>query len=302
MKQIMGPLFLSLAATIWGGMYVASKFAFSAVPPMTMLFLRYVIAGIILTGVCFGCGQLKMTLKGWGYLAQIGAIGYFASISAQFIGTDLANAHLGSLVTTLSPMFLSLFAVMLLKEKMTKKQLVMFAIAIVGVIIIIGAPKDGESHILGIFVLLLAAVTWGYYSVVVKQAAIYYTPLQMTTAGIWIACFLSLPFACAQWDKWPHHVLLEPAIFFSILYISVISTACAFFAWNIGLKLTPSHHAGLYFFLQPVVGSFFGWLFLGEKLGISFFIGSLLILLSVGISEYKKESPNLEIPSEKTSL
>jgi len=301
MNRAIGPLFLSLAASIWGGMYVISKFSFSAVPPMTMLFLRYMVAAIILTIICIATGQWRITKKGWLYLVEIGLIGYFGSISAQFIGTDLSNAHLGSLITTLSPMFLSLFAVIVLKERMTKRQLLMSAIAIIGVMIIVGAPHEGKRQLVGIMTLIVAALTWGYYSVVVKQAAKHYSPLQMTTAGIWLACFLSLPFAIYQWGKWEPSVLFEPSFLLSILYIGVVSTAIAFFAWNTGLKLTPAHHAGLYFFLQPIVGSFLGWLILGENLGVTFFIGSLLILLAVGISEYKKESPAAPgTPSENT--
>lgn len=296
MKRISGPLFLALAASIWGGMYVVSKFTFSAVPPMTMLFLRYVIAGAILTIICFATGQWRIKKNGWIYLLEIGIIGYFGSISAQFIGTDLSNAHLGALITTLSPLFLSIFAVIILKEKMTRRQVISMAMATVGVIVIVGAPGAGSKQILGIIILLIAAATWGYYSVVVKQAAKYYSPLQMTTVGVWIACILSLPFAIHQWGEWNHAVFQTPSFLLSTLYIGVISTAVAFFAWNAGLKLTPSHHAGLYFFLQPIVGSLFGWLILGERLGLTFVLGSLLILISVGISEMKKEPPKVETP------
>jgi drug/metabolite transporter (DMT)-like permease len=292
MKTISGPLYLSLAASIWGGMYVVSKFTFSIAPPMTILFIRYLIAGIVLTIICVASGGWRFKKEGWIYLLEIGVIGYFGSISAQFIGTDLSNAHLGALITTLSPLFLSIFAVFLLKEKMSKRQLTSLFMATIGVIIIVGAPGAGTHYILGIIVLLIAAVTWGYYSVVVKQAAIHYSPLQMTTIGVWIAAVLSFPFAIHQWGGWDHSIILSTSFVLSTLYISVVSTAIAFFAWNIGLKLTPSHHAGLYFFLQPVVGSLFGWLFLGEDLGSTFIIGSLLILVSVGISEMKKESPN----------
>ncbi|HET6872674.1 MAG TPA: EamA family transporter [Sporolactobacillaceae bacterium] len=291
MKNLSGPLYLSIAASIWGGMYVVSKFTFTMAPPMTMLFLRYIIAGIILTVICIASGQWRMKKAGWIYLLEIGLIGYFGSISTQFIGTDLSNAHLGALITTLSPLFLSVFAIFLLKEKMSKRQVLSLALATIGVMVIVGAPGAGSQQILGIIILLIAAVTWGYYSVVVKQASKFYTPLQMTTVGIWIACILSFPFAIHQWGKWNHAVIQTPSFILCTLYIGVVSTAIAFFAWNAGLKLTPSHHAGLYFFLQPVVGSLLGWLILGEKLGFTFLLGSFLILVSVGISEFKRKHP-----------
>ncbi|BAQ11896.1 drug/metabolite exporter [Bacillus sp. OxB-1] len=40
---------------------------------------------------------------------------------------------------------------------------------------------------------------------------------------------------------------------------------------------------GLYFFFQPIVGTLLGWLILGETLGISFWIGSILIFFGIFI-------------------
>ena len=38
---------------------------------------------------------------------------------------------------------------------------------------------------------------------------------------------------------------------------------------------------GLFFFFQPVVGTLLGWLILGEKIGVTFWVGSTLILIGV---------------------
>ncbi len=38
---------------------------------------------------------------------------------------------------------------------------------------------------------------------------------------------------------------------------------------------------GIFFFFQPVVGTLLGWLILGENIGVTFWIGSILILTGV---------------------
>jgi drug/metabolite transporter (DMT)-like permease len=38
---------------------------------------------------------------------------------------------------------------------------------------------------------------------------------------------------------------------------------------------------GLFFFFQPVVGTFLGWLILGGNIGVTFWGGSILILIGV---------------------
>ncbi|PGD18290.1 EamA family transporter, partial [Bacillus pseudomycoides] len=49
MKQtILGAICLSLAASIWGGMYVVSKYVLDFVPPLTLVWLRFIIAFVVL--------------------------------------------------------------------------------------------------------------------------------------------------------------------------------------------------------------------------------------------------------------
>jgi drug/metabolite transporter (DMT)-like permease len=156
-------------------------------------------------------------------------------------------------------------------------------------LIIVGLPGlKGQDHaVWGSLILLLAAISWGYYSVISRKASQYYSPIQLTTVGIWIAACFTLPTTFLEVNQWRFTDLISWPIVLSVIYLGVISTALAFFSWNKGLKLTPSHQAGIYFFLQPVVGSFFGWLFLREHLSSSFFMGSLFILTGVYLSMHR---------------
>ncbi|MCQ3976105.1 MAG: EamA/RhaT family transporter [Anaerolineae bacterium] len=282
--SIRGALYLSLAACIWGGMYVVSKYALDFVPPLTLLFLRFVIAAVVLGWLNWRQKSPLLPAQDRGLLFQIGAIGYFLSISAQFVGTKLSSAHMGAVITTLSPLFLSLFAVLLLKEAMSFKQKVAMALACIGVLIVMGLPDEshaGQAQWLGNLALLLAAVFWGYYSVLARKASRRHTSLQITTWGIWVATALTLPFTLLERRQWSPEVMLTWPIILSVLYLGVVSTAVAAFCWNKGLSLMSAHQVGLFFFLQPVVGSLLGWLLLGEALTLSFFFGSALIIAGV---------------------
>lgn len=284
MKGILvGAIYLSLASSIWGGMYVVSKYTLDTIPPFTLLFLRYLIASLVLG---FLCCMRKVELvprqqRNWVF--QIGFVGYFLSIAAQFVGTKFSSAHMGSVITTLSPVFLSIFAIFLLKEKITGKQIISYAIAFVGVLVVVGIQGiHGEGRtLLGNLFLVAAALFWGYYSVVSRKISSLYSPLQITTWGIVVATVLTFPCIFFELGLWSVSSLTQMPIILSILYIGIISTAVAFFSWNKGLALLPSHQAGLFFFFQPVVGTLLGWLFLNEQLSITFFVGSFLIVLGV---------------------
>lgn len=276
-----GACYLSLASSIWGGMYVVSKYALDTIPPFTLLFLRYLIAALVL---CFLCYMRKVEFvprhqRNWVF--QIGFVGYFLSIAAQFVGTKYSSAHMGAVITTLSPVFLSAFAIFLLKERINGKQVVSIIIAFVGVLVVVGFQGiHGEGKtLLGNLFLVAAALLWGYYSVISRKISSLYSPLQITTWGIIVATLLTFPCVFFEWGLWSVQSLAQMPIILSVLYIGIISTAVAFFSWNKGLALLPSHQAGLFFFFQPVVGTLLGWLFLNEELSNSFFVGSFLIIL-----------------------
>ena len=75
--------------------------------------------------------------------------------------------------------------------------------------------------------------------------------------------------------------MTHPTIWGGLLYLGVISTAGGFLLWNRGLQMLNASSGGLFFFFQPIVGTLLGWLILGEKINITFWIGSVLILLGV---------------------
>lgn len=283
-KEHLGAIYLTLAASIWGGMYVVSKYALGTIPPFTFLFIRYVLAFVLLAIICWRQRINILPASNRKILFQIGFIGYFISIASQFVGTKLSTAHMGAVITTMSPIFLSMFAILLLKEKLSRQQLAAIILATIGVVIVLDPGQinvQSGNDLLGKMVLLLAAVSWGYYSVLARKASESYSPLQITTCAILIAALIDIPFVFLEAGSWPVEALLELPILGSVLYVAFISTALAFFCWNKGLSILPAHQAGPFFFFQPVVGTILSWLVLNENIAGSFFLGGLCILLGV---------------------
>lgn len=283
-----GTLYLSLAASIWGGMYVVSKYVLDFVPPFTLVWLRYVIAFVVLFGILkvhqyktktsISIGKQDWFLLGW-----IGFIGYFVSISLQFIGTKLSDAHTGALITSATPAFIILFARFVLNELITLRKAAALLLASIGVIIVIGFDNSGGSSFWGNIVLLGAALTWALLSVYVKVASTRFSVLTITTYAIWFALLFTTPIML--WELHEQPVSFPNVIVvFGILYLGIISTAGAFFLWNKGMEMMDAGIGSLFFFFQPLVGAVFGFLFLHEQMTASFYLGGLLIIIGVFIA------------------
>lgn len=278
-----GALYLSTAAAIWGGMYVASKYTLESVPPFTLLFIRYLLALAVLTAWCRYSRIPLIPRQNKRLMLQIGFFGYFLSVATQFIGTKLSNAHMGAAITTLSPVFQSLFAIWLLKEAIGRQQLAAIILSFLGILTVtdaVGAFRSAAFNSGNLF-FLAAAALWGYYSVLVRQVADQQPPLRITTWGILLAALFTLPLAAFEFAAWDKAVLMAGPVIAGIVYLGVISTAVAFYCWNKGLALLNPHQAGLFMFLQSVVGSLLGYFLLGETLSPAFVGGTVLILLAV---------------------
>ncbi|MBO8178767.1 MAG: DMT family transporter [Bacillus sp. (in: Bacteria)] len=298
MKQnVLGALCLSLAASIWGGMYVVSKYVLDYIPPFTLMWLRYMIAFVVLFAIVKmvqlkNKPQASIRKRDWLLIGWIGFIGYFVSISFQFIGTKLSDAHTGSLITAATPAFIALFAKIVLQEKLTVRKMIALFLATVGVVIVIGLDTHVGSYFWGSVILVGAAITWALLSVYVKVASQRFSTLVITTYAILFGLLFTTPVMI--WELQRNEVYYNDIyIILGVVYVGIVSTAGAFFLWNKGMDLMEAGIGSLFFFFQPLVGSFLGWLLLNETLDVNFFIGGMLIVAGVVIVAIRKK-PSLQ--------
>jgi drug/metabolite transporter (DMT)-like permease len=296
-KKYIGGMYLSLASSIWGGTFVVSKYILNYIPPLTLITLRYILAVLALFIFIkfISKEKLKKITKKDGFLfLLIGFIGYFLSISLQFLGTKLTDAHTGSVLTASTPAFTIIFAKLILKEKITLKKFISLLIASLGVLVVIGYGGSKGFNFLGDLALIGAANTWALLSVLVKIASKNNSSLIVTAYAIFIGLIFTIPFTVFELKSTPI-TYINLNIILGLIYIGVISTAIAFFLWNKGLEMVDTGIGSLFFFFQPLVGSFLGWFLLNEKLGMNFFIGGVLILSSVFVVSYEKTPELIEV-------
>ncbi|MCE5287550.1 MAG: DMT family transporter [Pelosinus sp.] len=278
-NKYLGAVYLTLAASIWGGMYVVSKAVLAVIEPMELVWLRYVVA--LMTLVLVGIVTKQSWHIGKRHIPVVilmGVVGYFISIWAQFAGTKLSSAQMGSVITSATPAFMVIFARLLLQERVTLRKATSVSLATIGVLLIVGIGDMGPSFQLGGVILIIAALTWALLSVLVKLVPAEYSQLVITTYAIFTATVVMTPFVIDGLTMDMLRVLNTPAIGGGVLYLGIVSTAGAFYFWNKGLQMVEAGQGGLYFFFQPLVGTLLGWLFLGEQVSLPFWLGAGLIL------------------------
>jgi drug/metabolite transporter (DMT)-like permease len=277
-----------LAAILWGGMYVVSKWGFSEIPPLTLAFLRIVLgAAVLYLVVRLTTPSRSFARREWRRFAAL-AVWLTAALSTQFVGTDLTNASQGSLLTILTPVFMVALGVSALGERLTGGKVAGIGLASVGTLVVLLGQYDvralASGNGLGAALLLFSAFSFAAFSVFAKPLIERYSALETAT----YATVLSVPLFGALV---PVELYLRPDALASVsmtlpvvgavLYLGLLSTAAAWYCWYKGMEYADASTVAVYFFAQPVVGIALGAALLGESAGPSVVGGGALLVLGV---------------------
>ena len=279
---LIGSLYLSAAASIWGALFIAVRLAVPVIPPIPLVWCRYVLALFALLLVAWVAGaSLRVPHTHWRNLFLVGLIGNTISIVTQETGTMLTSAQTGSIITAATPAFMVICAYFMLHERLTAGRIMSVALATAGVLLIVADPEGVQVTASGAAALIIAALTWAVMSVLLKMLP-GLSPITVTFWGVMTGAILLAPYAVrwllcsADWQA-----MAAPEVCGSVLYIGCVSTTGGFVLWNKGLLYMDASIGGLFLFFQPIVGTFLGWLLLGEPVTMWTFLGAGLVFLGV---------------------
>ncbi|MDY6764338.1 MAG: EamA family transporter [Halobacteria archaeon] len=286
-----GPL---AASSLWGGMYVVSKWGFSVIPPVTLAFLRVFLGALALLVVV----RLYTPERSFSRRDKKGFVflGAWVTLTlvTQFIGTDLTNASQGSLLTVLTPVFTLLLGVAVLDEGLTIRKTAGMVLAAVGTLIVISGQYDlariATPNLLGVSTLLVASFAWAGYTVWGKPLVRKYSALETATystvaATPMLGVLVPVELAFTGLPSSPSLPMVG-----AVLYLGLLSTAAAWYLWYKGLEYVDTGTVAVFFFAQPLVGTVLGALLLNEDLGPMFLIGGAVMAIGVYVVSVARET------------
>jgi drug/metabolite transporter (DMT)-like permease len=266
------------AAGLWGGMYVVSKDTFSEIPPLTLAALRITLGGIVLSAVLAARGRLRW--PGDRRLLLAGAL-LAGTLVAQFLGTHLATASEGALLTTTTPLFIVPLAWAFLGERPAVLTVIGILAGGAGVALAVSGGLSFSRSPWGPILLLVSAAGWAGYTIASARPARERGPLIAVTWATLVAIPMVALVALTEVGRWDAAAYRDPATLAAIAYLGIAASAGAWYLWNRGVAGLPAAVAGAFFFVQPIVGGLLARALLGERLGWPFVAGGLLIMVGV---------------------
>jgi len=197
-------------------------------------------------------------------------------------GISLTTAINGSIIMTLTPVMVLIWAALINKEKITRFKVLGILLGMIGALIIFYQPAYmatlGNSR--GDLLILLNGISYACYLVIVKPLMKKYRPLTVMTWIFLIGIILVMPFTIHQAIA-ADLSRLTLKVWLSIAYAIVVVTVIVYQlnAWT--LTRVKASVVGAFIYLQPLFATLIAILFFNEVLVWKHFIAATFIFSGV---------------------
>lgn len=271
---------LLVATIIMGINWPVAKYLLRELPPLTMRCLPGVFSAMMLAGLVLAKGQSLRVPR-----AERGKLVLYAllMVGAWMGLMGLALVHLPASETAILgatlPVWAAGLAWPMLGERLTMLRIVAIAMAIGGVVLLMGGGGISVSwdKIPGIIYALAAALAFALGAVLTKRNPLTLHPLAGAAWQVGVGCFpVALIGILLEHPHFGDMSSLGWALFgFSAIFQGAIAYTC----WFAALERLPASTAAIGTLIVPVIGVVASAISLGEPLGLSQ-IGALLLTVA----------------------
>ncbi len=288
-----GHLLALITITIWGATFVATKTLLRDYDALQIMLMRFFLAWVVLLLMTRKI-EKPVSLKdeaGIFALSLFGVSLYYFFENTALTYTLASNV---SIILAAAPIFTAVLAHAFTKdEKLTGRIWAGFLIAIAGVVLVVfNGTYVLKLNPLGDALSILAALSWGIYSVLLKGFVGRYNGLFLTRRMVFYAALVTAPFTV--WEKGlpPLAPLAKGENLFCLLFLGILGSALCYAAWNAAICRIGLVNTNNYIYLNPFVTMVTAAVVLHEKITGAGFIGAVLIVGGIIVSEYRgRKSP-----------
>lgn len=281
-------------AFIYGANYTIAKNVLDLgyLKPNAFILLRVVSGFILFTLVHYVFIKEKIAKSDLPLLGICGLFGIAFNQLFFFKGLSTTSPIHASLIMVMTPIIVLIISSLYLKEGINKRKVIGIALGMLGAILLIvrgSVDFDSMSSIRGDLYILINAISYGLYLVLVKGLMTSYHPF---TVMKWIFSFgliVVIPFGISDlyesnWNTFPSE------IWFAIAYVLLFTTFLAYLLNAYALTLVNATTASSYVYMQPLIASSIAILWYNDHLSMLNVLSGFLIFYGVYLISMKKAS------------
>jgi len=285
MKGIQAEIYLLGIVIIWGSTFAIIKGILDQILPLTFLAYRFFLAAFVLSVIFWK--RLKnidniILRKGW----LIGVF-LFLGYTFQTVGLKYTTATKTGFITGLSVVLVPVISYFFIKEKINRNSVIGVIFAVIGLWFL--NYNSNFSFNFGDFLVLLGAVSFAMHIISVGLYAkkVDYVPLVIVQlATVFVLCLLM----AIIFERPALHLSYSFNIWWAIILTGIFATALAFYMQNRFQRYSTATKTAIIFSGEPIFAAVFAYFLLGEKVGLIAWVGGLLIIFGMIVSQSKFKS------------
>lgn len=272
-------------ALAWGSSFIASKILLQSYSPTQVMLMRFVLAYAALWLCC--PKTLKLSFREelrFIALAVSGCSLYFLCENSALTYTYASNV---SIIVAAAPILTAVAAHLFLPdEKLKKGSIVGFAIAIVGVALVVFNGKFVlKLSPVGDLLSLGAALCWAVYSVLLRKGVDKYNNLILTRRIMFWGFISALPIVLVEKHSFSLAPLANGSYLFCLVFLGFVCSALGYVFWNAASKRLGVVSVCNYVYIIPFFTVLTGVVILDEPLTVMGIAGAVLIMLGMFIAD-----------------
>ena len=285
---------LLIVYIVWGSTYLGIRVAVqegSGFPPMIMSATRVFAGSLILIALArfIKKQSLRLTKEEWVVLSISGLALWWGGNGLLAIAEMTVPSGYAALIISCTPIWVAIIESILDKKRPSFFLIISLLIGVAGIAVLNwpAIVAGNLNDLKGLFLLIIAGLSWGAGSIYQKRKNIHTTPeissaVQQFTGGI---ALLITSFIISEPTMNP-----VPSAWWAWGYLIIFGSVIAFTSFVKALKLLPPNIVFTYAFVNPVVAVVLGFIILGEPITPWTFAGATLVLVGVlGVFKEQKE-------------
>ncbi len=267
-----------VAVVVWGLSFVATRYAVREIPPLTLAFLRFLVALVVLwPWVRRSLRRIDPTRAERRDLFLMGLFGVTLAFVFENLGLARTTAAHGSIIVATTPIATAAFEAARDRRLPGPVAIAGLVLAMVGVLLIVGGDASGEAGLIGDLLMVGTVIVWVAYGFLTLRMSRRFPVGAITNVAILWGVVTLAPLALAELaiTGIPRP---SPGALAAVVALGVLCSALAYVAWNQALTVLGVTATNSLIYGIPVVAVIGAVWLLDEPLTVEIVIGGILVL------------------------
>jgi drug/metabolite transporter (DMT)-like permease len=248
-----GILYAVITAILWGTLAIVLKVSLSDLTPADITWFRFVLAFVVLAAYYYirKPAYLRILRRPPGLLIIATlclALNYFGFIK----GLQLTSPSAAQIFIQLGPVLLAVSGFMFFREKLSVRQIIGLITVVAGLVIFYHEQAShlisgGADWSLGVFWILIGAIAWAAYSILLKVLVLKFPPMQLNLFIFGLPALVYLPFI-----KFSHFMTLDITGWVMLVFLG-LNTLVAYGLLALAIQYTEANKVSVILILNPIL-------------------------------------------------